>query len=40
MEIKDRVLIVDDDKNIRKFILTILEDNDYEVIATETGKEA
>ena len=25
MEIKDRVLIVEDDKNIRKFIQTILE---------------
>ena len=28
MEIKDRVLIVEDDKNIRKFIQTILEAND------------
>ena len=36
MEIKDRVLIVEDDKNIRKFIQTILEANDYDVIATET----
>ena len=40
MEIKDRVLIVEDDKNIRKFMQTILEANDYDVIATETGKEA
>ena len=40
MEIKDRVLIVEDDKNIRKFIQTILEANDYDVIASETGKEA
>ena len=40
MEIKDRVLIVEDDKNIRKFIQTILEANDYDVISTETGKEA
>ena len=40
MEIKERVLIVEDDKNIRKFIQTILEANDYDVIATETGKEA
>ena len=40
MEIKDRALIVEDDKNIRKFIQTILEANDYDVIATETGKEA
>ena len=40
MEIKDRVLIVEDDKNIRKFIQTILEANDYDVIVTETGKEA
>ena len=40
MEIKDRVLVVEDDKNIRKFMQTILEANDYDVIATETGKEA
>lgn len=38
MEIKDRVLIVEDDKNIRKFIQTILEANDYDVIATETER--
>ena len=31
MEIKDRVLIVEDDNNIRKFIQTILEANDYDL---------
>ena len=31
----NHVLIVEDDKNIRKFIQTILEANDYDVIATE-----
>ena len=34
------IYAVEDDKNIRKFIQTILEANDYDVIATETGKEA
>lgn len=40
MEIKDRVLIVEDDRNIRKFLQTILEANDYDVLVAETGNEA
>lgn len=40
MEIKDRVLIVEDDKNIRKFLQTILEANSYDVLVAETGNEA
>lgn len=40
MEIRDRVLIVEDDKNISKFIETILEANNYEVMTASTGKDA
>ena len=40
MKIKDKVLIVEDDKNIRSFLQAILEANDYEVILTQTGAEA
>lgn len=40
MEIKDRVLIVEDDKSIRNFIRAILEANNYDVIIANTGAEA
>lgn len=40
MEIKDRVLIVEDDKSIRNFIRAILEANNYDVIIANTGTEA
>lgn len=40
MKIKDKVLVVEDDKNIRSFLQAILEANDYEVILTQTGAEA
>ena len=30
MEIKDRVLVIEDDKSIRNFMKTILEANNYE----------
>lgn len=40
MEIRDRVLIVEDDKNIGNFLRTILEANAYEVILTQSGAEA
>lgn len=40
MEIKDRVLIVEDDKSIRNFIRAILEANNYDVMIAETGTEA
>lgn len=40
MEIKDRVLIVEDDKSIRNFIRAILEANNYDVMIASTGTEA
>lgn len=40
MKIKDKVLVVEDDKNIRSFLQAILEANNYEVILTQTGTEA
>ena len=40
MKIKDKVLVVEDDKNIRSFLQAILEANNYEVVLTQTGAEA
>lgn len=40
MDIKDRVLIVEDDKSIRNFFRTVLEANNYDVIMANTGTEA
>ena len=40
MEIKDRVLEVEDDKRISNFIKTVLEANNYDVIVAQTGAEA
>ena len=40
MKIKDKVLVVEDDKNIRSFLQAILEANNYEAILTQTGAEA
>ena len=40
MEIKDRVLVVEDDKRISNFIKTVLEANNYDVIVAQTGAEA
>ena len=40
MEIKDRVLVIKDDKSIRNFMKTILEANNYEVIMAVNGAEA
>ena len=40
MEIKDRVLVIEDDKSIRNFMKTILEANNYEVIMAVNGAEA
>ena len=37
MEIKDRVLVIEDDKSIRNFMKTILEANNYEVIMAVNG---
>ncbi|MBS6397254.1 MAG: response regulator transcription factor [Clostridiales bacterium] len=40
MDIKDRVLVVEDDKSIRNFFRTVLEANNYDVIMANTGAEA
>lgn len=40
MEIKDRVLVIEDDKHICSFFKTILEANHYDVIIAHTGAEA
>ena len=40
MEIKDRVLVIEDDKSIQNFMKTILEVNNYEVIMAVNGAEA
>lgn len=40
MKIKDKILVVEDDKNIRCFLQAILEANNYEVVLTQTGQEA
>lgn len=40
MQIRDKILIVEDDKNIRNFLETILEANHYDVIVSKTGREA
>lgn len=40
MDIKDRVLVVEDDKSIRNFFRTVLEANNYDVIMADTGAEA
>lgn len=40
MEIKDRILIVEDDKSIRNFFRAILEANNYDVMMANTGTEA
>lgn len=40
MKIRDKVLIVEDERNIRNFLQTILEANEYEVIFAQTGTEA
>lgn len=40
MEIRDRVLIIEDDKNIRSFLQTVLEANHYEVLLAQNGLSA
>ncbi|HJB90094.1 MAG TPA: response regulator transcription factor [Candidatus Eisenbergiella merdigallinarum] len=40
MEVRDRILIVEDDASIRNFLRAILEANHYEVILSATGAEA
>ncbi len=40
MEIRDRILVVEDDKRICNFFRTVLEANNYDVILAQTGAEA
>lgn len=40
MEIKDRILVIEDDKSIRNFLRAILEANNYDVMMANTGSEA
>ena len=40
MEIRDRVLVVEDDKRINSFYKTVLEANNYDVLLAQTGTEA
>ena len=40
VEIKDRILVVEDDKRISSFFKTVLESNRYDVIMASTGSEA
>ena len=40
MQIKDRVLIIEDEANISSFIATILEANGYDALTARTGSEA
>ena len=39
MDIKDRVLVIEDDKSIRNFFRTVLEANNYYVLIATTGAE-
>ncbi|MDO4294285.1 MAG: response regulator transcription factor [Eubacteriales bacterium] len=39
MDVKDRILIVEDDRSIRNFFRTILEANRYDVTLAENGQE-
>lgn len=40
MEIKDRVLVIEDDKSIRNFLKAILEANNYDVLLASSGVDA
>lgn len=40
MDIKDRVLVVEDERSIRNFFKTVLEANNYDVLTANTGAEA
>ena len=40
MNIRDKILVVEDEKNISRFIRTILAGNGYDAIIAETGTEA
>lgn len=40
MDIKSKILIVEDEERILNFICTVLNANDYETVTAKTGKEA
>lgn len=40
MKIRDRILIIEDDRSILKFIKTIMHDADYDVLTAESGADA
>lgn len=40
MEIRDKILVIEDDKRICNFFKTVLEANHYDVILAQTGTEA
>ena len=40
MKIRDKILVIEDDRNIANFLKTILEANEYDVHIAKTGKEA
>lgn len=40
MKIKDRVLVIEDERSIETFIVTLLEANGYDVIVAHSGQEA
>ncbi len=40
MEIKDRVLVVEDDRRISNFFRTVLEANGYDILTAKNGNEA
>ena len=39
-ETKKRVLVVDDEPDVREYLTALLEDNDFEVVTAEDGAEA
>ncbi|MGA2813505.1 MAG: response regulator, partial [Candidatus Acidiferrum sp.] len=40
MAVKDKILVVDDEPSIRKYLQTLLEVDGYDVETVSTGKEA
>ena len=40
MNIREKILVVEDEKSISRFISTILDNNGYEAVQARTGAEA
>ncbi|MBQ5672177.1 MAG: response regulator, partial [Oscillospiraceae bacterium] len=40
MNIKEKILVVEDEKSIAHFISTVLDNNGYEAMRARTGQEA